>query len=102
MNGYRVKVEKDVVDEKSGDGVKGPWRIRSQAAWIFLYDENGQEKPHPTEISLQLQNGNGTKKDQEPYSIGEYLMPLSCLQAAKFGKLEVRVKIISKLGAKKS
>jgi hypothetical protein len=79
----RIEVKTTEVVTRTGprkDG-SGEWKIRSQDAWAFTYDQTGKQRPYPERISLQLDD------QQLPFQIGTYELNLSSIYVGDFGRL---------------
>ena len=62
---------------KSGDPVM------EQHAWAFIPESNGNVAEYPQKVTLRL------PPDSQPYSVGMYRMPPSCLYVGEYGALTV-------------
>jgi len=86
---FRVKIESESIDIKEGNKNGNDWEIRSQQAYIFLFDSDGKPKAYPTEITVQLRKNRKSGNWQEPYKIGEYNLPLNSIYVGRFGVLSI-------------
>ena len=80
----RIEVQSQDVQTRTIRGKKGDFQVSEQDAWAFLYDEQGNEHPYPTRITVRL------GENQPGYSHGKYfLSPQSVYVKDRFGNLAI-------------
>lgn len=62
---------------KSGEAVM------EQHAWAFIPESNGNSAEYPQKVTLRL------PPDSQPYAVGFYRLPPSCLYVGDYGALTV-------------
>jgi len=53
---------------------------KEQTAWAFLTERDGNPSPHPTKITLVV---------EQPYPVGDYTLHPSAFYVGEWGKLQV-------------
>ena len=79
-----VEVKSDAVETRQGTSSRNnrPYTIRSQNAYITVYDAQGNKAPYPERISLNLDD------NQQAYPVGTYLLDTDkCIYVGDFGRL---------------
>lgn len=81
----RIEVKSDAVETRSGTSKNGkPYSIRSQTAYAYTYEQNGNPKPFPERISLNLED------NQQAYPVGNYALDLEkSIYVGDFGRLSL-------------
>jgi hypothetical protein len=88
----RIEIKSTDTNTKEGVSAKSqkPYKIVEQAAYAHLFDESGQPKPYPTEITVTLDDG------AKPYAAGMYTLLPQSVQSGAYGRLEFgRLKLVA-------
>ncbi len=86
---FKVNVSSVAIHTRNGISPRTgkPYSMREQTGWIYLVDQEGKPNPHPTQITLLLDD------QQAPYAIGDYMVKPSSFYVARFGKLSVNIEL---------
>ena len=87
----RIEIKTGTATKRQGTSAKTgkPWEIVEQQAWAFLVDASGNSAPYPSEIVIQLENG------QPPFPAGNYTLADSVYYVGDFKRLMLgRVKLV--------
>lgn len=78
----RIEIKSTEVRTISGTSKAGkPYSIRDQEAYAHTVGRDGQPRPYPERISLQLED------DQPPFEPGLYTLAPSSLYVGDYGRL---------------
>lgn len=78
----RIEVKSTEVRSISGTSKTGkPYNIRDQEAYAYTVGRDGQPRPYPERISLQLED------DQAPLEPGIYTLAPASLYVGDYGRL---------------
>lgn len=79
----KIEIKTEQVKVKSGVSAKTqkPFKVTEQIGWAFLTSQDGSVKPYPTEIRIQLEEG------QFPYKPGFYSIAPQSVVVGQFEKL---------------
>jgi len=85
----KIQVETMMVDAKNGTSAKTgkPYSIREQEAWMYGFDREGKQHPHPQRIRLTLDD------DQQPYPVGTYQLDPSSIYVDRFNQIAIRARL---------
>lgn len=79
----KIEVKGTEVETRNGVSARTgkPYSIRSQNAYAHTMESNGNPRPFPDRISLNLDD------DQHPYAAGMYLLDDRSIYVGDFGRL---------------
>lgn len=80
-----LKIEVKSVEVETRNGTSGrtgkPYTIRSQAAYAFTMERNGQPRAYPERISINLED------NEQPLAVGVYTLDDRSVYVGDFGRL---------------
>ena len=93
----RIEIVSTAVEEKSGNKNGKDWRIREQAGYAFLVDEQGKPHKYPVACVIPLE------KDAPAYQPGFYTLDPKSLYVGDFRRLEIgRLRLTPEGGARRA
>lgn len=79
----KIEVKSTEVETRTGTSPRTgkPYTIRSQVAYAFTLERNGQPRSYPERISLNLEDND------QPYPVGVYYLDDRSVYVGDFGRL---------------